>query len=163
MTADFRDTQHGLTTERQWHINAMLRDYDPKLSLRRIPELDPAAIAGAKLNPPKLFGVWEEGVARGETNWVFTLAEMSIDSRVLARIMENDMSKQGADQRMAKFLAIKRAEEASKLKGKIDEKEAKREEMLWLGKQTKSSIRHTINGEKVIIADRIIPVKGKSL
>ena len=83
---DFNEYHFGLETEIQKRVNRILQDYNPKLSLRRIPDTDPAFMAGQKFNPPRIFGVWEDGVARGETNWVFTLAEMSIDDRVLRRI-----------------------------------------------------------------------------
>lgn len=167
MSHDFRDSAHGLTTERQFHINRMLMDYSPKLSLRRIAESDPAFKFGATLNPPKIYGVWEDGVASSETNWVFTLAEMSIDERVLARIMENDMKRTGVDARKAKMIAFGRAEEASRLKRQADRMEERREEMIGLGKLAgkKNTIRHTFaDGEKVIIGDRIEPVtKGRSI
>lgn len=164
MTHDFRDSAYGLSTERQFHINRMLQDYSRgKLSLRRIAETDPAFKAGMQMNPPKVFGVWEEGVAPGETNWVFTLAEMSIDERVLARVMENDMKRMGAPERMAKLIAIGRANEASKLKRDAEIMEARREEMIGLGKimEKKSVVRHTINGQKVRIGARVEAVKGQ--
>lgn len=163
MSHDFRDSAYGLTTERQQHINRLLRDYsEGKLSLRRIAENDPAFAAGMKLNPPKVFGVWEENVASGQPNWVFTLAEMSIDERVLARIMENDMKRMGATDRMAKMMAIGRANEASKLKAQLEIQEARREEMLGLGKimEKKSVVTHTIDDVKYRIGDRMMPVKG---
>lgn len=165
MSHDFRDSQFGLTTERQFHINRMLRDYNPKLSLRRIPETDPAFREGMRMNPPKVFGVWEEGVSSDVPNWVFTLAEMSLDQRVLARIMENDMSRVDGDARMNKFLALQRSEEASKLKKQMEVDEARRDEMLWIGRQgkygTKTTVRHRINGEDVILGDTIRPVRTK--
>jgi len=166
MSHDFRDSAYGLTTERQHHINAMLRDYsNGKLSLRRIAENDPAFQVGIKMNPPKVFGVWEEGVAADQPNWVFTLAEMSIDERVLARIMENDMKRTGVTERMAKMMAIGRANEASKLKREAEIMAERREEMLGLGKimEKKSVVTHTINGVKVRIGDRVVPVQGKSI
>lgn len=166
MSHDFRDSAYGLTNERQHHINGMLRDYSKgKLSLRRIAENDPAFQAGMRLNPPKVFGVWEDGVAPGEPNWVFTLAEMSIDERVLARIMENDMKRMGASDRMAKMMAIGRANEASKLKREAEIMAARREEMVGLGKimEKKSVVTHIIDGVKYRIGDRLVPVKGKSI
>ena len=167
MSHDFRDSAHGLTTERHFHINRMLMDYSPKLSLRRIAENDPAFAAGAKLNPPKIYGVWEDNVSAGQPNWVFTLADMSIDTRVLARIMENDMKRVGVDERKAKLIALGRAEEAGRLKLQADRMEERREEMIGLGKLAgkKNTIRHTFaDGQKVIIGDRIEPVtKGRSI
>lgn len=163
MSIDLRDTQYGLTSERQWHINALLRDYsNGKLSLRRIAENDPAFKEGMHHNPPKVFGVWEDGVASDQPNWVFTVAEMSIDERLLARIMENDMKRMGASDRMAKMMAIGRANEASKLKGRAEQMEAKREEMIGVGKLAGklNTVRHTINGQKVIIGDRVTPVEA---
>jgi len=68
---DLSGMGNGLTNERHLHINRMLQDYsNGKLSLRRIPENDPAFSYGAKLTPPKLYGVWEERVAAGQPNWV---------------------------------------------------------------------------------------------
>jgi hypothetical protein len=167
MSHDFRDSAHGLTTERHFHINRLLMDYSPNLSLRRIAENDPAFAFGASLNPPKIYGVWEDGVASSQSNWVFTLADMSIDTRVLARIMENDMKRSGVDERKAKLVALGRAEEAGRLKQQMNRMEERREEMIGLGKLAgkKSTIRHTFaNGEKVIIGDRIEPVtKGRSI
>jgi len=151
---------NGLTNERHLHINRMLQDYsNGKLSLRRIPENDPAFAYGAKLTPPKLYGVWEERVAAGQPNWVFTLAEMSIDERVLARVMENDLSRQGVPERQAKMEALTRANEASKYKAEADRMAEREDEMLTIGRLAgkKSTIRHRINGEDVIIGDTVRP------
>lgn len=165
MTHDFRDSAYGLTTERQFHINRMLQDYSPKLSLRRIPDGDPAFKEGMRHNPPKVFGVWEENVADGLPNWVFTLAEMSIDERVLARIMENDMAVVGGDRRMAKYQALERANKASQLKQQAEIMAAKEEEMLGLGKimEKKSVVHHTIDGVKYRIGDRLTPIQTRQL
>lgn len=160
-TIDLGGLGYGLTTEKQLHINRLLQDYDPHLSLRRIPEGDPAAIAGAKFTPPKVYGVWEDNVAAGQPNWVFTLAEMSIDERVLARIASNDMQKVGADKRMANFMALQGAAEASRMKKQIDLEAERREEMIGIGELAgrKTSFRHTLNGEDVIIGDTIRPAR----
>ncbi len=153
---------HGLTTEKQLHINQMLVDYSGgKLSLRRIPESDPAFRYGMQLTPPKIFGVYEENVAAGQPNWVFTLAEMSIDERVLARIIENDLSRGGADAHRAKFEAFERAQQASKLKAHAEMMEEREDEMLTIGRLAakKHTFRHRIGGEDVIIGDTIRPAR----
>lgn len=153
---------HGLTNPRHLHINQMLLDYSRgKLSLRRIPERDPAFAAGIRETPPKVFGVWEENVASDQTNWVFTLAEMSIDERVLARVMANDFERSGASERFAKLQAFEVANKASQLKKQAEMMEAREDEMRTIGRLAgqKSTFRHRINGEDVIIGDRIRPVR----
>lgn len=159
-TVNFREAQYGLTTEIQRRINALLQAYNAKLSLRRIPEMDPAAIAGAKLNPPKTFGVWEENVDRDQSNWVFTLAEMSIDDRILRRIWENDFANAGADKRMARLLAENASAEMMRERANEEKMDARREEMMGIGKmaQHRDVIRHRINGEDFILGDTLRPV-----
>ena len=152
---DLSGLGHGLTTEKQLHIGKLLHDYDPNLSLRRIPERDPA------FRPPKVFGVWEENVAPGQTNWVFTLAEMSIDERVLARIVENDMRRQGASAQFAKMMAIQGAAAASKAKKEADQMAEREEEMIGIGRLAarKHTFRHVLRGQQVVIGDTIRPVR----
>jgi hypothetical protein len=149
---DFNDIANGLLTEKARHIAQMVKDVSGgKLELRRIPENDPA------FRPPKVFGVWEFNVASDQTPWVFTLMEMSIDERVIARIIENDFKRQGASERFAKLMAVEQAEKASSLKKYADKQAERKEEMLAIGKmsQYKSQFTHVINGEKVIIGDTI--------
>ena len=107
--------------------------------------------------------MWEENIAEGQVHWVFTLAEMSIDSRVLARVAENDMKKHGATEKFAKMMALKGAEEASKAKVAMDRQQALDEEMIGIGKLAarKSTFRHTINGRDMIIGDTVRPVRTR--
>jgi len=152
----------GLRTERQILTNQMLQDYNPKLTLRRIGERDPAFAAGQKFNPPRVLGVWEEPVARGETNWVFTLAEISVDPvRILARVAENDFSKANGKERFDRLLAFKQLEEAVKLKELNDKNQERREEMITAGKlmRRNGTVRMKINGEDVLVGDTITPVR----
>lgn len=152
---------HGLTTEKQLYVNKLLQEYDPNLSLRRIPERDPAAIAGARLDPPKIFGVHEANVAPGQSPWAFTLAEMSIDERVLARVVSNDLQRRGASKQFADLLAIQGAAEAGRRKREAELLEEREDEMLTIGAlaRKKATFRHTLNGEDVIIGDRIRPAR----
>lgn len=158
---DLTGIEYGLTTERMLHINAILHDYDRNLSLRRIPADDPAAVYGATLNPPKLYGVYEENVAPGQPNWVFTLAEMSIDERVIARVMENDLAREGMSVKVAKQQAIMRAQEASRLKVDMDRNAERREEQLFIGRAVDSNkaVRMNLEGRDVIIGDTIRPAR----
>lgn len=158
---DLSGLGHGLTTEKQLHIARLLSDYDSNLSLRRIGERDPAFAAGMAYNPPRVFGVWEENVAPGQPNWVFTLAEMSIDERVLARVVENDLKRQGASEHFAKYMAVVGAAQASRLKRDADRQQERMDEMLALGELAgrKTTFRHHLNGQDVIIGDRIRPVR----
>lgn len=160
---DLSSAGHGLRTERQHHIAQMVRDIDPRLSLRRIPENDPAFEYGARLNPQKLFGVWEENVSHELSNWVFTLAEMSIDERVPARLIENDLRRSGASERIAKLEAFERANEASRLKQQAEMMAEREDEMRVIGELAgrKSTIRHRINGEDFIIGDTVRPVRSR--
>lgn len=75
---DLASHAYGLTTDIQRQVNQLLQDYSPKLSLRRINDSDPAYKAGIRFNPPRIYGVWEEPVDRGETNWAFTLDRKSV-------------------------------------------------------------------------------------
>lgn len=155
----------GLRSEAELRINRMLRDYDPNLSLRRIPEGDPAFNAGRAKTPPHTHGVWEEGVntLKGILgNWVFTLAEMSIDHRVLARIAEGDMRKHGVPEKIAKLRAHQETAELERQRAMYDIIEERREEMEAIGRmaRTKSTIRHRINGEDVIIGDTVRPLRA---
>lgn len=148
---DLSGSGHGLTTEKQLRINRLLQQYDPNLSLRRIPERDPA------FRPPKVFGVFEENVAPGEPNWVFTLAEYSIDERILARIRENDFKRLNAAGQWDKFAALKSAEEQVKAQQELEQRQARNDEIRDFARlaDRKSVMRHTINGEEFIIGDTV--------
>ena len=166
MVHDLRFSAYGLTTPEQWRINEELqRLSNGKLSLRKIESNDPAWAAAVAHTPPHLYGVWEERVARGEPNWVFMVPEMSIDSRILARIAENDFAKAGASKRMAKLLALQFAEEVDKQKRYEEQAEARREEMIGLGKimEKRSVVTHVFNGEKYRIGDRVVPVSSRPI
>lgn len=148
---DLSGMQHGLTTERQLHIHRLLQDYDPNLSLRRIPERDPA------FRPPKVFGVYEEHVGPGQPNWVFTLAEYSIDERILARVRENDFRRLNADGQWDRLMALKAAQDESRRKAQAEVQLERDNEMRAIGRMAaeKSSFRHTINGEEFIVGDTL--------
>lgn len=153
---------YGLHGERQIRINQMLQEYNPKLSLRRIGENDPAFRAGQRFDPPRVLGVWEEPVERGESNWVFTLAEISVDDRILARIFENDFAKNGgAKGKYSKLLAMRQAEEYGRLKKDRDKIEERRDDMISMGKLARihGPVRVNINGEDLILGDTIRPVR----
>lgn len=153
---DFNDIANGLTTEKQRHIAQMVRDASGGLlELKRIPEGDPA------FRPPHVYGVYERNVAAGLSHWVFTLMEMSIDERVVARVLENDMRRHGANEKMAKYLAFENANKASELKVQAEKMAEREDEMKTIGKLAgkHSAFRHTINGQDVIIGDTIRPVR----
>lgn len=159
---DLTDVGHGLRTEKQLRIARMLREYNPRLSLRRIPESDPAFAAGMQFDPPRVFGVYEENVADHLPNWVFTVAEMSIDERLLARVAENDFARGGGATKMwNKFLALKTAQELEKRARQEEIMAAREEEMLGVAKlaEKRSTFRHRINGELMQIGDTIRPIK----
>lgn len=159
MVINLAEHSYGLRSEAEMRIHRMLQDYDPNLSLRRIPEGDPAFLAGRAKTPPHTHGVWEEGVITLGVlgNWVFTLAEMSIDHRVLARIVEGDMRKHGVNEKMAKLRAHQETAELERQRAMYDLIEERRDEMEAIGRmaRTKSTIRHRINGEDVIIGDTV--------
>lgn len=142
-----RQHANGLVTDAQRRIDVMLHDYNEKLSLRRIPTSDPA------FTPGQPYGVHEEGVARGQTPWVFTLSEYSIDTRILARIWENDFARAGAQEQWTQMELLAAAEEYAKHQLAEEEQEAKREEMLAIATNQKTSFRHKFNGETMIVSD----------
>lgn len=147
---------YGLITEPQKLLNRMLQDYDPYLSLRRIPENDPAFAAGMQHNPPRIFGVWEE-TSSASTKWAFTIPEISIQNpgAILARVAAGDMTKMSGKEKLE---LLRKAQEATKLaERKVQaEKEAeRREEMLFIASTAKSRITHTLNGEKLILGDTV--------
>lgn len=151
MTIDLAAHALGLETDAQRHVHRLLNDYDRNLSLRRIPQGDPA------FRPDKPFGVWEEGITGAATNWVFTLSEAMIDERVLSRIAQADMAKHGVPEKIAKMQAATLAAEASKMRRRMEDDQEKKEEMLGVVKLAakNGTIRHRINGERVLIGDEI--------
>lgn len=145
---------NGLSTEPQKILDMMLRDYDPYLSLRRIPEGDPAFKAGQAFDPPRIFGVWEETSA-ATTKWVFTIPEISIlnPGEILARIVVGDSSKRTPKERMEILQASQQAAVQAKEKFWEDVRAQRREEMNFIASNGKSRITHTIDGEKMILGD----------
>ncbi len=136
----------GLTTDIQRRVNQMLQDYDRNLSLRAIPERDPA------FRPPRTMGVYEEGT-KGVTPWVFTIEPEHVDERVFARAIAGDMSKLSHAQRM-EILKATRDAAARKIElEQAEEAAQRREEMLFIASTKQNTIRHKINGETVILAD----------
>jgi hypothetical protein len=150
----------GLTTEPQKILNMMLRDFDPYLSLRRIPEGDPAFLPGRQQTPPHEFGVWEE-TSTASTKWVFTLPEAYILSpqTVLARVAAGDASKLSPRERIELLQKANAAAEAAKDKYWADKAAERREEMLYIASSGKSRITHTIDGEKMIVGDTLRPAR----
>jgi hypothetical protein len=146
----------GLTTEPQKILNMMLRDFDPYLSLRRIPETDPAFLPGRAQNPPHEFGVWEETSA-ATTKWVFTIPEAYVLSpeTVLARVVAGDATKLTPRQRVELLQKANLAAKAAKDKYWEDIRAARREEMMFIASNGKSRITHTIDGEKMIVGDTV--------
>jgi hypothetical protein len=153
MTIDLRQHAFGLDTEAQRHVDRLLRDYDPNLSLRRVPPTFPA------FRPDQPFGVYEEGIRGYQSPWVFFLSEAQIDHRVLARIVENDMHRDGnhAKDKMQSLVAAKQAEAASKALYRMEQDEQRTDEMRVLAKiaSTQQVVRHRIGGELVRIGDEI--------
>lgn len=144
------ESARGLN-EKQRYIDEMLKQIDDRLSLRRIPEGDPAFLHGRTFDPPRDFGVYEEGVQGGASPWVFTLPEMSVDERIIARVALGDMSKTTPKQRME---ALMRAQAEMKLKENTEaaERQAELSEQAhFIANTSKTTIRHRINGEMRIL------------
>lgn len=161
MTAEF--SQYGLTTEAQLHVARLVEAYDPNLSLRRLPERDPAAIAGAKRPTPHTFGIFERNVAPGQPNWVFTMPESAVTPfRVMSRIRENDLHRGGVSAHAAKFQAQLEAKAATDRAADQARAEERREEQLGIAElaQRKTSFKHRMpNGDLVVIGDRVRTVR----
>lgn len=139
---------HGLTTQIQRRVNQLLRDYSPRLSLRRIPEADPWFL------PEEPFGVYEEGVQSDSMSpWVFRVAEGSIDERILAYIVEADFTKHGVPEREARRRALELAQGAAREAQQQEQQAAQAEEATHLLKTMlrRGSARHRIDGESVIM------------
>lgn len=140
----------GLDTEKQRHIDNLLHDYDPNLSLRRIPDGDPA------FSIQKPYGVYEENILAMRP-WVFTLSPSEIDERVLARIMANDFTKQGAPEKFAKLQAHEAATQLSKMRRDAELAAEREDEMRTIADlaSRKTTVRHRIDGELMILGDEI--------
>lgn len=158
---------YGLDDERLVRIHRLINDYAPELSLRKIPPGDPIAEWAHQQGHD--YGVYEAGVGASAehfggnmTNWVFTLPKAQIDDRVFARVLEADFRRNGADERIAKHKALEEAAKLSRMRAEMDRIEAKKDEMIALGQMSryKSTIRHKINGEDVIIGDTIRPLRS---
>lgn len=147
-------------------IHRLINDYDPNLSLRVIPPGDPIREWASQQSPPRDYGVWENnvdtsGFGGGLSNWVFTIARAQIDERTFARVLEADFRRRGVPERMAKLKAFDAAQDLSRKRGLMEKFEERREEMIGLGAlaRNKSTLRHTIRGEDVIIGDTVRPVR----
>lgn len=153
-------TGYGLTTAKQVHINRIIKEYDPHLSLRRVPQNDPAYKPGEAE-----FGIFEEGVHASQRPWAFLVGEQSVDERLLARVMEADMTRQGVPARMAKFMAIQKAAEQAKLDADRERIEERTEEMVGVAKMgdRTGDFTHTINGRKYRIGDMLRPVPAPTV
>lgn len=147
-TTDLRGYGHGLETETQRDVDRLLNDYDPNLSLRRIPERDPA------FTPEKPFGVYEEGTL-GVSPWVFTLAPYACDERVLARVAAGDMAKRGVREDMAKTQANALAAQAWRDRQRAVEQQERTDEMLSVAKLGDRYSRFTMidprTGERMVV------------
>ncbi len=145
---DLRGYGHGLETEQQRDLDRLLNDYDRNLSLRRIPERDPA------FTPEKPFGVYEEGTL-GMTPWVFTLAPYACDDRVLARVAAGDMTKRGVREDMAKMQANALAKKAWEERTRAVEQQERADEMLSVAKMGERYSRFTMydprTGERMVV------------
>jgi len=155
---DFSLLGGGLTTDRELHYAAIVRDVSQgDAELRRIDPSDPKFPWAAQQQPPHVYGIWERNVGGGLANWAFTFAEMSLDDRVIARLVEADMHREGVDPRRARMLAHETGRQLSKAKADAEREEARRDEMAAIGRlaDKKSSFRHKIDGETYIIGDTV--------
>lgn len=168
MTLNLRDHAAGLDTERLQFYGKLVNEmYGLEAELRRIPNDDPIRDWAAQQVPPHEFGIWERNVSATAfggilSNWAFTFPANAIDDRIIARLIEADMRRGGADQRTAKYEAQRRAKIAGQDAEFMRKFEERREEMVTLGKMAegKTTIRHRINGEDVIIGDEVRSVRS---
>lgn len=139
----------GLDNDAARRVNEMIQEHYPRLSLRRVPESDPA------FDPRKPWGVYEEGVRGGLPPWVFMVGEYSLDHRILARLFENDNSRATVRNRTMESLFA--AEQASQQKARADEMEQRRDEALQLALALKGKnyVRMEVDGDKLMIGDDI--------
>lgn len=152
-------TGYGLNTPKQVHISKLLHDYDHHLSLRRVPTSDPA------YNPETPFGIFEEGIHSSQRPWAFFVSESMVDERLLARVIEADMRRNGVDQKMTKMLAIQAANARSVEQRERERMDERTEEMIGIAKlgERTSDVIHTINGEKYRIGDKMRRVGGPTV
>lgn len=147
---DFAERAYGLDTEMKRRVNQMLHDYDPKLSLRRIPADDPW------FDPAKPYGVWEDGVnTAAVANWVTSVPESEIDHRLVAIIIEGDMKRVGVPERQARLKAFAAAQQLARAKEDA-ERDAERADMMRTMaaiSKGKHAIRVDIDGELMIFSD----------
>ncbi len=133
-------------------IDKAVRAYHYSLSLRRVQPSDP------DFTPSMPWGIWEENVGPGQSNWVFMVPPGALTlENVLGRIRAGDMVKEGADPRAARHEAMAMAAQVAERARYQDMMEQRRDEMVFVGKTPKSSIRMKINGE-----DRIIDSEARS-
>jgi len=149
------ETEYGLDTEPAKHVHRLLNDYDPYLSLRRVPEGDPAFKPGERQ-----FGVWEE-TSTASTKWAFIVPEISLGNPggILARVVLGDATKRTPAERMQALQAAHAAAELARQKQAAEQAAERREMMLYIASTPKSSIRHKIDGEDLIISDHARSVR----
>jgi hypothetical protein len=162
MTLDLGEHARGLTSERMRHVHGLLHDYDPNLSLRRISDADPIMAWAQRQTPPRLYGVWEEGVGQPTdgtpgiiSNWVLTIAEEHIDDRLFARVIAGDMKKHGVEERVANAEAFQKATQLSAQRKFLEQFEERRDQMMFIGQSKQSVLRMKINDEDVVIGDTV--------
>jgi hypothetical protein len=147
---NFAERAYGLDTEMKRRVNEMLHDYDPKLSLRRIPADDPW------FDPQKPYGVWEDGVnTAAVANWVTSVPESEIDHRLVAIIIEGDMKRVGVPERQARLKAFAASQQLARAKeqAEIDEQRADVIRTVAALAKGKHGIRLDVNGELMIFSD----------
>ncbi|MFM5968607.1 MAG: hypothetical protein ACKOQ8_06185 [Micrococcales bacterium] len=123
----------GLHTDHQRRIAQIVRDYDPTLRLMLLEGTHP------NYNPEKPFAVvCEPPITTPYV--VFNLAESEIDHRVLARIIEGDMTKAGSTVNRLELLEM--AERVTRAKAEADYEEEKKDLLRSMLKSGKHSYRH---------------------
>ena len=156
---DFAERAYGLDTEMKRRVGQMLHDYNPKLSLRRIPADDPW------FDPQKPYGVWEENVSSTLSNWVTSAPESEIDPRLVAIIIEGDMQRVGVPERQARLRAFEAAQQLARAKEDA-ERDAERADMMRtmaaLAKG-KHAIRLDIDGELMIFSDDPVGRRARTI
>jgi hypothetical protein len=140
------ERDYGLTNEKHKRINQLLRALDPNLSLRVIPERDPA------FRPPKTMGVYEENTQGASSPWVFTIEPEFVDERVVARVAAGDMTKTTPAERMEILRKVQQAKEQL-LEAEWQAKKEELVEQVRALSRTHGAVRHRINGETRILSD----------
>ncbi len=150
MTIDLERHANGIDSPHLQMIDDAVRGYDPRLSLRRVNTSDP------DFNPATPWGVWEEGVHREQSPWVFMIPETQLRfDLVLGRIRAGDLMREGVDARMAKMMALQDAQKAEKLAVEQARMAERRDLMEFIGGSPKSALRLTVGGEDVIIDSEV--------